>query len=56
MTVSHESLAISAADRGAAAIFQAEKADGLIGTDVCGVIPGLGPSLLEQGNLSYMTL
>ena len=49
VTVSNESLAISAADRGAAGIFQAEEADELIGTDVCGVIPGLGPSLLEQG-------
>ena len=51
MTVSNESLAISSADRGAAGIFQAEEADELIGTDVCGVIPGLGPSLLEQGTI-----
>ena len=48
MTVSNDSLVISSADHGSAVIFQAE-VDELIGTDVCGVIPGLGSSLLEQG-------
>ena len=50
ITVSNNSLVISSADHGATMIFQTE-VDELIGADVSSVIPGLGSSLLEQGNL-----